>query len=105
MDSKNTRTTSNCNLCNDTGCLTQKGILKVYLLAAKFPIILMVAGIIGGLFFSRYMLILAGFGLIYPLAMADLRIYLYPIASIACSLGKELNCPKCEPGCSMFRKG
>ena len=102
----NTRqNTPKCNLCNDTGSLTQKGILKIYLLTAKFPIILMLAGIIGGVCFSKYMFIVAVFGLIYPLAMADLRIYLYPVASIAHCLGKKLNCPKCEPGCSMFRKG
>lgn len=105
MNNKTTQTTIKCTLCNDTGSLTQKGILKVYLLAVKFPIILMLAGIIGGVFFSKYMFILAAFGLIYPLAMADLRIYLYPVATIAHCLGKKLNCPKCEPGCSMFRKG
>lgn len=102
---KTKQTAFNCDLCDDTGSLTQKGILKVYLLAVKFPVVLMMAGIIGGILFSKYMLILTVIGLLYPVAMADLRIYLYPVASIASCFGKKLNCPKCEPHCSMFRRG
>lgn len=93
-----------CHLCNDTKSLTQLGIVQIYLLPLKLPIILIFSGIIGALFFSQYMLLLTCMGLMYPLAMADLRMYIYPIASIAHLCGKQLNCPKCEPYCSVFRK-
>ncbi|NOY76208.1 MAG: hypothetical protein GXP32_10540 [Kiritimatiellaeota bacterium] len=94
-----------CPLCGGTKCLTQIGILKIYLLAVKFPVVLMVVGLFGGGVYSKYMLVLTVIGLLYPIAMADLRIYLYPVAAIACLFGKKLNCPKCEPHCSMFRHG
>ena len=93
-----------CNLCNGTKCLTQKGILRVYLLPAKFAVLLMIVGIVGGLFFSKYMFILSIAGLLYPLVNADFRFYLYPVTSLAHIMGKKLNCPKCEPHCSVFRK-
>lgn len=102
---KTTQPAIQCALCGDTKFLTQKGILSVYLLAVKFPVVLMAAGIIGWILYSKYMLTLTVIGLLYPIAMADLRIYLYPVAAIAHCLGKQLNCPKCNPHSSMFRKG
>ena len=93
-----------CHLCNNSGSLTQMGILKVYLLSSKLPLILIFLGCVGAIMYSQYILIVSLFGLVYPLAMADLRLYLYPVTAIAHLLGKKLNCPKCEPTCSMFRK-
>ena len=93
-----------CELCDGTGCLTRKGILKVYLLALKLPLVLMFTGLLGGVIYSKYMFILAIVGFGYPLVFADLRLYLYPIATIAHCFGKKLSCPKCEPHCSMFRR-
>ena len=95
---------NSCQLCNNSGSLTQMGILKVYLLSSKLPLIVILSGVFGALIYSKYILIVPLFGLIYPLAMADLRLYLYPVAAIAHLFGKKLNCPKCEPTCSMFRK-
>jgi hypothetical protein len=93
----------NCPLCNQTLCLTQYGILKIYLLAAKLPLFIMGLGVLGGLFYSSYLYLLALLGFIMPLAMADFRLYLYPVAAVAHCFGKKLNCPKCEPQGSMFR--
>lgn len=94
-----------CNLCGGTGCLTQKGILKVYLLGLKLPIALIMTGIAGGIIYSNYMFILTVMGVLYPPVMADFRLSLYPVAAISHCLGKKLNCPKCVPHCSMFRRG
>ncbi len=104
METKREQKDVACKLCGGTKCLTQSGIVKIYLLPRKFPLILIVAGIAGGVFYSKYIFILAAFGLIAPLAMADFRLYLYPVTAIAHCFGKKLNCPKCEPHCSVFRK-
>ena len=95
--------TKACKLCEDTCCLTQYGIFVVYLMAAKFPLALMLIALIGVLVYSKYFWFLFGLGLAIPLARADFRLYLYPVAALCKLAGKKLNCPKCNSKGTMFR--
>ena len=97
--------TPDCKLCGGTKCLTQKGIAVVYLLAWKSSLILITAGILVGLLYSPYGLLISLLGYVLPLANADLRLLLYPFVAISCLCGGKANCPKCEPTCSVFRHG
>ena len=92
-----------CKLCHDTECLTQRGIFVVYLMAAKIPLLIIIVSLIGAIAYSSYFYLLFTLGFILPLAQADLRMYLYPIAATAKLLGKKLNCPKCNSKGAMFR--
>ena len=92
-----------CSLCHGTECLTQWGIFVVYLMAAKIPLFIMLVSLIGALAYSPYFYLLFVLGLVLPLAQADLRMYLYPIAVIAKLAGRKLNCPKCNSKGTMFR--
>ncbi len=92
-----------CPLCHDTKCLTQWGIFVVYLLAAKVPLLIMSASLIAAISYSPYFYLLFAFGLVLPLAHADLRLYLYPIAVILKLAGKKLNCPVCNSNGTMLR--
>ncbi len=96
-------TKKECNLCHGTKCLTQWGIFVIYLMAAKIYLSIMLVSLIGVITYSSYFYLLFTLGLILPLAQADLRMYLYPIAVIAKLLGKKLNCPKCNSKGAMFR--
>ena len=93
-----------CSLCHDTECLTQWGIFVIYLMAAKVPLLIIIVSLIGAIAYSSYFYLLFAFGLILPLAQADLRMYLYPIAVISKLAGKKLNCPKCNSQGGMFRQ-
>jgi hypothetical protein len=99
---KNTET---CKLCGGTKCLTQSGILKVYLLSWKTSLFMIAVGILLAILHSVYWLALSVLGYILPLASADLRLLLYPYVAILSLMGKKANCPKCEPACSIFRAG
>lgn len=92
-----------CSLCHGTECLTQWGVFVVYLMAAKIPVLIILVSLIGAITYSSYFYLLFSLGLVLPLAQADLRMYLYPIAVIAKLLGKKLNCPKCNSKGAMFR--
>ena len=92
-----------CVLCHNTQCLTQWGIFIIYFTAAKTALLIMLVSLLGALIYSHYFYILFGFGFILPLAQADFRLYLYPVAAIAKAAGKKLNCPKCNPKGTMFR--
>lgn len=96
-------TKKECNLCHGTKCLTQWGIFIIYLMAAKIYLLIMLVSLVGVITYSAYFYLLFTLGLILPLAQADLRMYLYPIAVIAKLLGKKLNCPKCNSKGAMFR--
>ena len=93
-----------CSLCHGTGCLTQWGIFVIYLMAAKVPLLIIVVSLIGAIAYSSYFYLLFVLGLILPLAQADLRMYLYPIAVISKLAGKKMNCPKCNSQGGMFRQ-
>ena len=93
-----------CSLCHGTGCLTQWGIFVVYLMAAKVPLLIIIVSLIGAIAYSSYFYLLFVLGLILPLAQADLRMYLYPIAVISKLAGKKMNCPKCNSQGGMFRQ-
>lgn len=92
-----------CNLCNATECLTQWGIFVVYLMVAKIPVLIIIVSLIAVITYSSYFYILFFLGLVLPLAQADLRMYLYPVAAIAKLAGRKLNCPKCNSKGTMFR--
>ncbi len=92
-----------CPLCHGTECLTQRGILQVYLLPRKIPLVLLVIGIIVGIAVNHWGFAIAVAGIVIPLAGADLRLILYPVAAIAALCGKKLNCPKCNQYGGMFR--
>ena len=92
-----------CNLCHGTECLTQWGIFVIYLMAAKIPVLIIIASLIGVIVYSSYFYILLCLGLVIPLAQADLRMYLYPVALISKLMGKKLNCPKCNSKGTMYR--
>ncbi|QSH41249.1 hypothetical protein P0136_09015 [Lentisphaerota bacterium ZTH] len=93
-----------CPLCAGTLCLSQYGIFKIFLMPAKFPLLLILAGIIGMTVFSKYMLLLSFSGIMIPLASADFRLFMYPVAAVADLLGKAVNCPRCNPFGSVFRR-
>ena len=93
-----------CNLCHGTECLTQWGIFVIYLMAAKVPLLIIIVSLIGAIVYSSYFYLMFAFGLILPLAQADLRMYLYPIAVISKLAGKKMNCPKCNSQGGMFRQ-
>jgi hypothetical protein len=94
-----------CKLCNGTKCLTQLGILKVYLFSWKISLILILLGAAMAICHSVYWFLLSFFGYILPLASADLRLLLYPYVALSSLMGKKVNCPKCEPAGAIFRKG
>ena len=96
-------TEKECNLCHGTECLTYWGIFMVYLMAVKIPLLIMLVSLVGAIAYSPYFYILFVFGLILPLAHADLRMYLYLIAVISKFAGRKLNCPKCNSKGTMFR--
>jgi hypothetical protein len=84
-----------CSYCNGKGFLDQKGIAKVYLFPHKIPLILILAGLLGWIFYSKYALIVCVAGYIIPLAGADLRLLLYPFVALKKLLGKKVECPNC----------
>ncbi len=92
-----------CPLCHGTKCLDQKGIAVVYLLAWKSSLVLILAGILGGLFYAKFAYIIAVVGYVMPLASADLRLLLYPFVAAAALAGKKASCPKCTHDGSVFR--
>lgn len=92
-----------CNLCHGTESLTQWGIFVIYFMAAKIPLLIIIVSLIGIITYSSYFYLLFVIGLILPLAQADLRMYLYPVAVISKLAGKKLNCPKCNGKGTMFR--
>ena len=96
-------TQKECPLCHDTKCLSQWGILVVYLLAAKVPLLIMLVSLLAAISCSPYFYLLFAFGLVLPLAHADLRLYLYPVAAILKMAGKKLNCPECNSNGAMLR--
>jgi len=93
-----------CNLCHGTECLTQWGIFVIYLMAAKIPLLIIIVALTGVITYSSYFYILFFLGLVLPLAQADLRMYLYPVALISKLAGRKLNCPKCNSQGGMFRQ-
>ncbi|MCP3968448.1 MAG: hypothetical protein GY750_19020 [Lentisphaerae bacterium] len=95
---------SPCSFCSGTLCLSQYGIFQIFLMAAKLPLLLIVIGITAALIYSKYFYIIAVFGFIIPLARADFRLYLYPVTAICCLLDKKVNCPRCNPHGSVFRR-
>ena len=92
-----------CSLCHGTECLTQWGIFVIYLMSAKIPLLIIIVSLIGAIAYSSYFYLLFSLGLIFPLAHADLRMYLYPVAFISKLAGRKLNCPKCNSKGTMFR--
>ncbi|MDD5697751.1 MAG: hypothetical protein PHH77_03965 [Victivallaceae bacterium] len=93
-----------CRLCPNTGSLTYRGLFGVYLWTAKTPVAVMLIGLIGAVACSPYFYLLFIIGLVLPLAQADFRLYLYPVAVIAKLAGKKLNCPECSSGGTMYQK-
>lgn len=85
------------------GVLSQTGIAKVYLLPWKSSLVIIAAGVAGGLFYSSYAYIIAVAGYALPLVSADLRLLLYPIVALAALAGKKVNCPNCSPNGSIFK--
>lgn len=92
-----------CNLCHGTGTLTYWGIFVIYLMAAKIPLLIILVALVGVITYSSYFYLMLGLGLVLPLAQADFRMYLYPVAVIAKLAGKKLNCPRCNSQGGMFR--
>jgi hypothetical protein len=93
-----------CKLCHGTECLTQRGILSIYLLARKLPLGLLVIGIVLGILLGKLWFVIAVVGILITLAGADFRLVLYPVAVLAALCGKKMNCPKCNKYGGMFRR-
>ena len=93
-----------CNLCHGTECLTQAGIISIYLLARKLPLLFLLTGIVLGIILGKLWFIIAVVGILITLAGADFRLVLYPVAALAALCGKKMNCPKCNPHGGMFRR-
>lgn len=96
-------TKKECSLCHGTECLTQWGIFVIYLMAAKVPLLIIIVSLVGAIAYSPYFYLMFAFGLVLPLAHADLRMYLYLVAVISQLAGRKLNCPKCNSQGGMFR--
>ena len=92
-----------CKLCRGTKCLTQRGIVQVYLLSWRVALSAVLLGIVLGSCHSPYWFFLALAGYFLPLVNADLRLLLYPFVAVACAFGRKANCPECEPTGSIFR--
>lgn len=95
----------NCPDCNDTAILTAKGICKVFLYPKLLYFILAVLFSLTAFFLTPYLYIAAVIFLLLPLAQADLRLYLFLPVFTAYLAGKKVNCPKCNPGSSLFCSG
>ena len=93
-----------CKLCHGTECLTQFGILSIYLLARKIPLAFFLSGIVLGVLFGKLWFTIAIIGVLITLAGADFRLVLYPVAALAALCGKKMNCPKCNKYGGMFKR-
>ncbi|MEI6422315.1 MAG: hypothetical protein WCP55_08855 [Lentisphaerota bacterium] len=91
-----------CYFCNGKTCLSQFGIMRVYLFPNKISLSLILLGAVLGMLISKYWLILAASACIIPLANADFRLYLYPFAALGNLFGKKVNCPKCAMSGTIF---
>lgn len=94
----------NCPVCKGTGSLTYWGIFVVYLMAAKLSLLIIIFSLVGAIIYTNYFYLLTFVGLMLPFSRADFRLYLYPVAVIAKLFGRELNCPRCNPHGTMFKK-
>jgi hypothetical protein len=93
-----------CKLCHGTECLTPYGIIVIYLLARKLPLVLLFVGILLGIILGNLWFIVSVIGILITLAGADFRLILYPVAAVAKLCGRKLNCPKCNPYGGMFKR-
>lgn len=95
-----------CPYCRDTKCLDQQGIVRIFLFPRLPFLILAVLAAAGGYFFSSFLYLAAIVLFLLPLALADLRLYLFPAVSVmALVFRKKVNCPKCNPAGGLFRNG
>jgi hypothetical protein len=93
---------TDCPYCHGSTALTQWGIFRIYLWPCKLAVLVSLAGVLAGFLYSWYFWLLGGLFFLLPLSNADLRLYLYPVVSLACLCGKRANCPKCLPDSSVF---
>ncbi len=98
MTQTDTSSKPECKYCHGKGHLTQFGILRIYIFPHKISLLLIVAGIVLGIVFSKNWFFLCVAGYIMPLVLADLRMLLYPFVAVRCLFGAKAACPKCEPG-------
>lgn len=93
-----------CERCGGSQCLSQKGIAAVYLKPHLWAVGIMVLGLVLALWRgSKGWLLLSLLGYLLPLAMADLRLLLYPWVAVNALCGRRVNCPSCNPGASIFK--
>jgi len=93
-----------CELCAGNRQLAFRGIMRVYLAPHWLCAIFVVAGASLALSIDPWYLTLAAAGLVWPLANADLRMILFPVVMLGKAMGKQVNCPRCEPGARIFRR-
>lgn len=101
QENKNIR----CTFCQDTRCLDLPGIVTVFLRPRLVFLLLALFTAVGAYFFTPYLYLPAAVLFLLPLALADLRLYLFlPVVLAFLLFRKKVNCPKCNPGGTLFRK-
>ncbi|MBP5181805.1 MAG: hypothetical protein J6331_02130 [Lentisphaeria bacterium] len=92
-----------CPLCCNTKSLTVSGIVRVFLLPKlPYPVLALIFAA-AAFFLTPYLYILSVILLLLPLAQADMRLYLFLPLLFGHLAGKEVNCPSCNPGGTLFR--
>lgn len=92
-----------CPHCHDTEILTLKGIVQIFLRPKGIYILLAFLFAVAAVFSTPFLWAVSIILLLLPLAQADLRIYLFLPVFLAHLAGKKVNCPKCNPGGTLFR--
>ena len=94
-----------CTFCQDTRCLDLPGIVKIFLRPRLVFLVLAIITASAAYFSTPYLYLLAAVIFLLPLARADLRLYLFlPVTLAFLLFRKKVNCPKCNPGGTLFRK-
>lgn len=94
-----------CTFCQGTSCLDLPGIVKVFLRPRVVFLVLALLTAVAAYFFTPFLYLLAAVIFLLPLAMADMRLYLFlPVFLSALLFRKKVNCPKCNPSGTLFRK-
>ena len=94
-----------CMMCRDTQCLDLTGIVKVFLRPRlMFPVFAAITAA-AAYFLTPFLYFPAAVIFLLPLALADLRLYLFlPVFFSALLFRKKVNCPCCNPSGTLFRK-
>ncbi len=93
-----------CSHCRNSKRLSQRGIAAVYLKPHWWAVLLMLVGVVMAILSGAGWLWFSVLAYVLPLAMADLRLLLYPWVAIGALMGRKANCPICEPSGGVWRR-